>query len=64
MRLVVCQVVVADFGEVVRGITGAGSLVCERIAAQSAILVAAEAEHGALPSRIAAWLGCQPPPDL
>jgi hypothetical protein len=28
------------------------------------LLVAYETEHGALPPRIAAWLGRQPPPNL
>ena len=40
------------FGEVVQGIIGAGSLVCERIAAQSAVLAAAQ-DGGQRVSRLA-----------
>jgi hypothetical protein len=40
------------FGEVVQGIVGAGSLVCERIAAQSAVLAAAQ-DGGQRVSRLA-----------
>jgi len=46
------QRTVVTFGEVVQGIIGAGSLVCEQIAAQSAVLAAAD-DGGQRVSRLA-----------